>query len=147
MNHNDFWKLIKLIDAEALDDGDEESALEELTTKLATLGEEKIQDFEECLAQFLYSLDGKIYAENAGESGESGDGFLYCRCYVIAKGRKFYETVLENPVKMPKSLDQWCESLLYVSQNAWAEATGNDSENWNYHASVSYETGRNKAAW
>jgi len=147
MNQNDFWKLIKLVDVETLDEGDEEGALEKLTTKLATLEEEKIQGFEECLAQFLYNLDGKAYADNAGESGKSGDGFLYCRCYVIAKGEKFYETVLANPTKMPSSLDQWCESLLFVSQNAWAEATGNDPENWNYHASVNYETGSNKTAW
>jgi len=147
MDIDDFWRLIRNIDVKALDDGDEEGALEELTTELAALGEEQIQGFEECLAQLLHGLDGRVYAENAGESGESGDGFLYCRCYVVAKGRKFYEAALVNPAKMPKSLDHWCEPLLFVSQNAWAESTGNDPADWGYHASVSYETGSNKAAW
>lgn len=147
MNPDGFWKLIKLVDIQTLDDGDEESALEKLTATLATLNEEQQQGFEERMAQLLYDLDGKIYADNAGQSGQSGDGFLYCRCYVVAQGKKFYEAVLANPAKMPKSLDQWCESLLYVAQRAWVEATGNDEDEWGYIPSVSYESGSNKEAW
>ena len=147
MDLDDFWELIKTVDVKTLDDGDEEGAIEELTTELAALGEEQIRGFEECLARLLHNLDGRAYAENAGKSGESGDGFLYCRCYVVARGRKFYEAALANPAKMPKSLDHWCESLLFVAQNAWAEATGKDPEDWDHHASVDYETGSNKAAW
>jgi hypothetical protein len=147
MESNEFWTLIKLVDIDTLDDGDEDGALVNLIAKLSTLGEEQIQGFEQRLAQLLYDLDGKVYADHAGESGASADGFLYCRCYVVARGKNFYEAVLANPAKMPKSLNQWCESLLFVSQNAWAEATGDEPEDWSYHASVDYETGGNKEAW
>jgi hypothetical protein len=95
----------------------------------------------------LYDLDGEVYADHAGESGESGDAFLYARCYVVAKGKQHYESVKADPTMMPKSLDQWCEALLNVASKAWAIATGKDEEDWDHDSPLSYETGSNKANW
>jgi hypothetical protein len=118
-----------------------------LVEALAEYGEAEIKQFEDILAQCLHDIDGRAYADQAGVSGQSSDGFLYARCYVVARGKKHYDSVKADPTRMPKSLDEWCESLLFVAQQAWAAATGEDEESWDHHAPVSYETGSVKANW
>jgi hypothetical protein len=147
MSGTDFWKVIGLIDREALEEGDEEAAIAPLGSALAGMTTAEIESFDEHLAQALFAIDGESYADNAGDSGGSGDGFLYARCYVVAQGQEHYNEVARNAAAMPKSLDQWCESLLYVATNAWAEKTGNDPGDWEFQPSVSYETGSNRALW
>ena len=147
MAETEFWNLIAKVNATALDHGNEDAAVQPLQYALSALPEQKLADFGEVLSQKLYALDGKTYAQNAGESGDSDDGFLYARCYVVAKGQKFYESVLADPRKMVKSIDQWCEALLSVHWNAWADLTGNDASDWPFAASVSYESGSNETLW
>jgi Protein of unknown function (DUF4240) len=148
MDESTFWELIENVDVASLDDGDEAGALEPLAEALSAIEEEDtLFAFHEQLSQKLYALDGESFADNAGESGDSDDGFLYARCYVVAKGRRFYESVRANPKRMPKSTDQWCEALLTAHHDAWAELTGNDAEDWSFEATVSYETGSNESRW
>ena len=146
MDPTGFWKLISSIDADALEEGDEESAVESLVAKLAKLDDGDLQTFDEQLARVLYDLDTRAHADAAGDSGKSADGFLYARCFVVASGQKTYERVLGNPREMPKN-DEWCEALLGVAAQAWAQRTGNDEADWTFDASVSYETGSNAAKW
>ncbi|MCE9552018.1 MAG: DUF4240 domain-containing protein [Planctomycetes bacterium] len=147
MDQTTFWSLIDRIDRGALNAGDEDAAVAPLIDELSRCPEQEMHEFEDILAQQLYDLDGHIYAEAADESGPSGDAFLYARCYVVGCGRDHYDAVKANPTLMPKSLDQWCESLLYVASRAWAAATGNNEEDWEHFTGVSYETGSNKAKW
>jgi hypothetical protein len=147
MDRSTFWKLISRIDRSALRDGDEEGAVEPLVEALSEQGEQEIRSFEDHLSQVLYDLDGESFANEAGDSGQSGDGFLYARCFVVACGQKNYEAVKTDPAKMSKSIEDWCESLLYVASCAWAQATGNDEEEWDHIAPVSYETGSNQSLW
>ena len=147
MSGADFWKVIGLIDREALDEGDEEAAIAPLVSALAGMTIADIESFDEHLAQALFAIDGESYADTAGDSGTSSDGFLYARCYVVAHGQEHYDEVARNPTAMPKSLDQWCESLLYAGTNAWGAKTGNDPVDWEFQPSVSYETGSNRARW
>jgi hypothetical protein len=148
VTETDFWKLISRIDTKALDRGDEEAAVSPLLKALSDgYGEKEMMAFEEILSQKLFAIDGEIYAKNAGESGESDDAFLYARLYIVAKGQKFYESVLANPKKIPKSLDQWCESLLYQHRIAWATLTGKDEADWPFEPSVSFESGSNPELW
>jgi hypothetical protein len=147
MDQSTFWRLIAKIDQDALREGDEEGAVEPLGEALAECTPADIHEFENILAQRLFDIDGEVYADEAEESGQSDDGFLYARCFVVAQGKQQYDAVKADPTKMPKSLDQWCESLLYVSQRAWAAATGEDEEAWDHLPPVSYETGSNRANW
>jgi len=147
MDETAFWNLIAHIDVAALESGDEEGAVVPLQQVLEGLTENELDAFDELLAQQLYNIDGKMYADNAGESAGSDDGFLYARCYVVARGRDYYERVKQDPRQMPKTLDQWCESLLYPHRNAWANLTGRDVSESPFTASVSYETGSNRALW
>ena len=147
MTENEFWSLISEVNVAALHSGAEDDAVQPLIEKLATVQPNEIEEFEDCLSRHLYLLDGQVYADSAGKSGKSGDGFLYARCFVVASGKAFFEGVLADPAKFPSSIDEWCEPLLYVAQRAWSEVTGKPEEYWDYIASVSYETGSNKEKW
>ena len=126
---------------------DEDGALEALVSELSKLTAIEIIAFDDMLSKCLYDLDTKIHAGNSGDSGESGDGFLYLRCYVIGCGEEYYANCLTNPKKMPKSTDNWFESLLYVPQLAWSNVTGSDPSEYNHQSSFSIETGSNDSKW
>ena len=147
MDINEYWKLMSLIDQDALEECDDEEAIQSVVAALASKSPSDIDQFQEYLSQSLYALDGQKWIDEAGDSSDSADGFLYARCYVVAKGREYYATVLNNPSLMPKSADQWAESLLYAAGQAWAEVTGNDEEEYDRESSVSYESFSNKAQW
>ncbi|WP_161961565.1 MULTISPECIES: DUF4240 domain-containing protein [Xanthomonas] len=147
MENSQFWQLMKLIDRVALKDGDEDRALASLTSALTAMEVTSIEAFHEHLSQHLFAIDGEKYAENAGDSGQSDDGFLYARCYVVACGEEYYSRVKRTPAEMQRSADQWCESLLYVAPNAWAAGSGRDPSDWPFEATVSYESGSNPDLW
>ena len=147
MNTEKFWSLIALIDKDALAEDDEEGAIEPLQDALSDLELAELESFEEQLSLALHAIDGEEFAANAGDSGGSDDGFLYARCYVVAKGRAYYNSVLANPKLMAKSEDMWCEALLYPHREIWAEKTGKDASDWTFEASVSYESGSNEELW
>jgi hypothetical protein len=147
MNENEFWKLIDLIDVSALDAGDEDAAIKQLQNVLLTKAEEDLVGFEEQLALHLHAIDGEVYADNAGDSGGSDDGFLYARCYVVAKGKAYYDAVKSDPTRMPKSIEQWCEAILYPHREAWAQVNSTSASEWPFFASVSYETASNSELW
>jgi hypothetical protein len=143
VDESTFWRLISLVDRDLLAT-DEDAAVNPVTAELSTLPPPEILAFEEHLAQRLYSLDGRRYAEEAGESSGSDDGFLYARCFVVAQGEAHFRRVVTEPALMPKSSDEWCEALLTVARDAYERATGESAD---FETSVSYETGSNKAEW
>ena len=144
MNETEFWSLIESIDVQLVDTDDEDRALASLSKSLENSPAHAITEFQEHLSRFLYQLDGAKYAAHAGSSGHSGDGFLYVRCYVIAKGRQFFERVVVDPIVLGECADKWCEELLYVAASAWESTQGGEFE---YEPSVSYETGSNEHQW
>jgi hypothetical protein len=147
MTSQEFWKLIELTDKELLANGDDEGSLEKLQKKLDKMPQEELYAFDRWLAQFLYDIDGRVYAENCDDAGASDDSFLYVRCFVVAMGKEHYESVKSDPKKMPKSLDHWCESLLHVAGNAWAKQNDKDPTDYDFTSEVSYETGSNEKLW
>jgi Protein of unknown function (DUF4240) len=144
MDRDQFWRLIKKVDQTELASGYEDEALEALIEHLANLDKNEMEQFEDRLAKALFELDHKSLADSAGESGKSDDGFLYARCYVVARGKKFFDSVIEDASRMPQSTEQWCEPLLFAVTEAWA---AKHDEEWNYIPNTNYETGSNKAGW
>ncbi|MBE9160315.1 DUF4240 domain-containing protein [Nodosilinea sp. LEGE 06152] len=139
-----FWAAINTIYKAALDRKEEEknAALLPLARVLISFSLSELEEFEQHLHEVLFAIDGEDFFDTSGQT--SGDGFLYCRCYVVAKGLEFYNHVLQNPSLMP---DQEYEPLLYVASNAWAVKTGNKADDWPFVSSISYETGCNSARW
>lgn len=142
----EFWKLIDRIDRRELNrgEGHDSAAIEPLIEALQALRREKLEAFSEQLAQRLYELDGRKFADAAGDSGSSDDGFLYARCFVVASGRETFERVRVDPTAMPSTIEQWCEPLLYAASEAWSRQHGTE---WDYMPSASYETGSNSENW
>jgi hypothetical protein len=143
MDEPAFWTWIRLIDPETVED-DEYEAVEPLIAALAKTSVAEIESFEEHLAQRLYALDGRRYADEAGESSNSGDGFLYARCFVVSQGEAHYRRVLADPTLMSKSTAAWCETLITIGPTALERVTGGAGE---IERSVSYETGSNRSQW
>lgn len=148
MNEIRFWSVIELLDWKK----EEDPAI--LLPAVQTLSQctvSEIQAFHEILAQKLFLLDGKQYAEQTGAnkyadnalSAFSADGFLYARCVVVANGRDFFNRVLSNPADMPKDFS--FEALLYLPEEAYKLKTGKDD--YDYLPETWYETFSNPEGW
>lgn len=147
MNEAEFWNLIAQLDWEKT--GDDEAVCRPVVEALAAMPVAAIEGFEELLAQKLHALDTEAHARRIGEEAFKGsaehfsaDWFLYVRCCVVANGQRVYETVLQNPKRMPK--DTEFEALLEVAADAYRAKTGQD---FVFEPSISYETFRNEAGW
>ncbi|MEM1121368.1 MAG: DUF4240 domain-containing protein [Bacteroidota bacterium] len=108
-----------------------------------------IYEFQDLLSKKLFQLDTKAHAQNVGENSYideatffSVDEFLYARCCVVANGQVAFESVLEDPTKMPKNLT--FEPLLSIAQAAYKLKTGRE---FNYVPTSSIETFANKKKW
>jgi hypothetical protein len=146
MTIDDFWKLIDHIDREALQSGEgyDQIAVQPLIQALGALAQPELQAFQEHLAEMLYELDGRQYADASGDSGRSVDAFLYARCFVVAMGKDVYQRTRGDSNLMPKTLDRWCEPLLYAAAQAWQTQSG---ERLHFETKVSFETGSNSSLW
>ncbi|MBI1372066.1 MAG: DUF4240 domain-containing protein [Phycisphaera sp.] len=129
MTEREFWNLIASINASLLDQGHDREAVNPLITMLSTKPAADIKSFEDHLHQRLAALDTERHGEAADVAGASDDAFLYLRCYVVAKGREYYKSVVEDAEKMPDDFDCWCEPLLSVAEQAW---NSSQKREWSY---------------
>ena len=147
MNDEEFWRLISLLDWDKT--GDDEAVVEPVVDALSNMPEEEIYAFEDTLAEKLYQLDCRQFAEKKRfflfkKKNEylSPDDSLYTRCVVVANGSDFYEQVIQNPKKFPHDLE--FEMLLGISLLAYIRKTGKE---WDYVPKISYETYSNADGW
>ena len=147
MSEEEFWAVINLLDWKH--QGKDEKVLAPAIKALASKSKSEICRFAERFAFVLYQLDTKPHASNIGEDSYdpksayvSADGFLYARCVVVANGKEFYETVLNDPSKMPKDME--FESLLGLASGAYELKTGEEFE---YSTGCSFESFSNPGGW
>ena len=140
MKDEQFWALIDKIDWSQSQD---EAKLQPVIEALSKLPVIKIYQFSESLAGLLNQLDGPEFIRPLEEdpSGYSADTFLYARCFVVAKGRDFYESVLSKTTPLPT---KYLEPLLYVASQAYEQQTG---KKYSYIPSTVYESFFNKTLW
>ena len=147
-----FWEAIEKSykynkkDCEAYD---LEEHIEKLSTYLSKYSEEKLILFEKTLQEKLISLytapiaELSIILENEYEKeGDtysfdgyiSDDGFIYFRCWLLLKGKEFYDDItkdIETFVSGKYNFDigdTWAEGLLYVANDANSEARPDSDE-------------------
>jgi hypothetical protein len=132
MDKTEFWKLIDLIDTKSLSEGDEQSASEKLFKALQDLPQAEIESFDSNLQDVLSEIEGEEYAKHAGPSGDSDDGFLYLRNFVVAQGQSYFENVKNNPSSIPDSLDCWYEELDMLAENALSKRIRKDNPSLDY---------------
>ena len=128
---------------------DLEEHIEKLTAYLSKYSEEKLILFEKTLQEKLISLytapiaELSIILENEYEKeGDtysfdgyiSDDGFIYFRCWLLLKGKEFYDDItkdIESFVSGKYNFDigdTWAEGLLYVANDANQEARPDSDE-------------------
>ena len=141
-----FWKVISMLDWSQEDDDD--AVLAPAVDFLSNMEPDTIYLFQNTLAEKLFQLDKKAYAENLGEDSYhrdkpfSSDNFLYARACVVANGKEYYEKVLANPSQMPRDLS--FEALLSLAGNAYKKKTG---QTFDYSHTISHETFSNPEGW
>lgn len=148
MDEAHFWAIIGQFDWSKQD---VDAIMEGAIASLAGFSVADIEQFYDLLAEKLYALDARRFAEQLGENRyeESGtsyfsvDDFLYARCGVVARGKTFYEAVLQNPSLMPKSFT--FESILYLPHRAYEVKTGR--RDFKHVTPVWYETFSNPEGW
>ncbi len=125
MDEANFWGVIERLDWKKTGNAAVAAPAIEALSRFSL---EDIARFDDILAEKLYALDGKKFAERTGDNwaGEhfSVDEFLYARCCAVANGRLFFEKLLDSPAMMPKNLT--FEPLLYLPSKAWKLKTGRD---------------------
>ena len=123
--------------------------IEKLTTYLSKYSEEKLLLFEKTLEQKLISLYTASIAElyiildneyeKEGDTYDfdgfiSDDGFIYFRCWLLLKGKEFYEDITKDIESFVSGKyhfnigDTWGEGLLYVASRANSEARPDSDE-------------------
>jgi len=130
-SENSFWQIVEL-------------SFSDFQAAVLLLSQKSISfmlEFEEFLAQKLYDLDQKVFAQKLYEN-ISADDFLYVRCFVLSQGKFFYEKVLSQEMPM---LSQTFEPLLSLTEKAYFLKTNNEFPT--FRTAFSYETGSNKMCW
>lgn len=128
---------------------DVDEHLENLTAYLSKFGKERLILFEKTLREKLSNLYTAEIAElsiilECGFKMENGvyvfndslsdDGFIYFRCWLLLKGKEFFEDIekdiqsLVNGKYSFNIADCWAEGLLYVSDDAYSENHDNEDE-------------------
>lgn len=138
MNEGLFWRLIASIDQEK---DNREEMLAPLVDQLSGLTIEDIYAYQDILAEKLSTLDAPKFWEIGGGSSDS---FLYSRCYVVASGKEFYLSVLEEPNLFPNKPWIEFEHLLSTPYDAYEVKTGEELERV---PRTNYETMFNVENW
>jgi predicted DNA-binding WGR domain protein len=145
-----FWEIVASFNWKK--QGDDDAIMLPAEKRLATLPVEDIFAFDNILAEKLYQLDGRKYADACypkkqtlvdGTPYMSADDFLYCRCAVVINGQKFYEFTLDYPKNWP--VDVTFESVLYLASNAYERKTKGGE--YPHIPEPSFETYSNLAGW
>ena len=140
-NEAEFWFIIGLLDWSK---AEEQAILTPAVEHLSSYPIESIYQFHEVLSEKLYHLDGEQYAAPLRQNDFlAADGFLHTRCCVVANGKIFYESVLEDPEKMPRSIT--FEPLLSLASEAFLLKTGRDD--YSFIPKYDYKTYGNKKNW
>ena len=126
-----------------------EEHLEKLATYLSKYSEEKLILFQKTLEQKLISLYtasiAELYIILGNEYEKEGDnysfdgyvsddGFIYFRCWLLLKGKEFYDDITKDIETFVSGKyhfnigETWAEGLLYVADDANQEARPDSDE-------------------
>lgn len=98
---------------------DEELFLDAIRKQLDELTANELLAFDRILERKLYDIDREDVHEH---TDGSDDGFLYCRGYIVAIGKTYYDAVNSDPSNA--ILDCECASITYVSWFLYEEKFG-----------------------
>ena len=113
--------------------------LAELRQQCADLSSAELTALDRVVERKLHTLDrAEIHEHTDG----SDDGFLYCRGFIVAAGREFYDAVDAHPATAV--MDAECEAMCYFFAHLHNERFGSFPDTG---SGISRETGSNPAGW
>lgn len=126
--------------------GDDEAVLEPLIAFLAKWGDDIIFAFEDKMAEILYSLDRRKFANHIFKGKPfSAEEFLHTRCVALVNGKQYYSDIISGSIRMVGGLE--FEAVLYAPVFAWARCHLRAPEAYPHVPPFSYESMSNKEAW
>jgi hypothetical protein len=126
------------VDLEAVDEHLEEFT-ESLRAGCEGMTSEELTALDRVLERKLYEIDREDIHEY---TDGSDDGFLYCRGFIVALGRQFYEAVAANPATAV--MDAEWEEMCYFFDHLHHERFGEYAETG---SGISRESNSNTAGW
>lgn len=160
MTVDNFWNIIELSwkdspeqdqirqnalqtnDPELLEEASEalwEPVLINYRQRLLQLSKEDLTDFIHILEERLYNIDREEIHEY---TDGSDDGFLYCRCFILAMGRDYYNMVDADPSKA--AMDIEAEIFGFSAYGVYGEKFSEEFDRYSIH---SIESGSNQKGW
>jgi hypothetical protein len=114
-----------------------DTVIPSLRDQLSKMSADELLGFDRILERKLYDIDrAEIHEQTDG----SDDGFLYCRGFIVALGRQYYEAVQRKPAVA--AVDAECEEMCYLSWHLYYERFGEVPP-----SGISRETCANFAGW
>ncbi|MFG1915818.1 DUF4240 domain-containing protein [Micromonospora sp. NPDC048898] len=105
----------------------------------AELSGQELTDLDRVVERKLYDIDREDIHE---VTDGSDDGFLYCRGFIVALGRAFYEAVRADPAMAVSDAD--CEEMCYFFAHLHNERFGSWPETG---SGISRESFGNASGW
>lgn len=160
MTEQKFWEIIESawtdspklynLKTKALETNDEElleelsgevgeTILENYNKRLILLDKQKFTEFIHILEEKLYRIDREVIHKY---TDGSDDGFLYCRCFILAMGERYYNMVDENPSKATMDLE--AEIFGFSAYKVFQEKFGEEFDRNSIHC---IESCSNKSGW
>ncbi|MGB2570238.1 DUF4240 domain-containing protein [Micromonospora citrea] len=113
--------------------------LARLRALCADLSSRELTDLDRVVERKLYDIDRQdVHDVTDG----SDDGFLYCRGWIVALGREFYEAVRADPAMAV--LDADCEQMCYFFAHLHSERFGDWPDTG---SGISRESVSNPVGW
>lgn len=113
---------------EDLSRGIEEEIVQNYREKLLLLGKEEFTNFIHILEEKLFAIDRKEIQEY---TDGSDDGFLYCRCFILAMGESYYNAVNTNPSKATMDLE--AETFGFLAYKIYEEKFAEEFDRYSIH--------------
>lgn len=160
MNEQIFWETIESswadspelykLRSKALEtnDGDFlEELSSEVEVKILENYKARLSQFDkENFTEFIHILEEKLFKIDREEIQQytdgSDDGFLYCRCFIVAMGEQYYNSVDKNPSKA--TMDVEAETFGFSAYSVYQEKFG---EEFDRNSIYCIESCSNKDGW
>ncbi|GAB0105180.1 hypothetical protein JMUB6875_41580 [Nocardia sp. JMUB6875] len=113
--------------------------LDQLRELSQDLSAQELTVLDRVLERKLYDIDR---ADIQQVTDGSDDGFLYCRGFIVAMGRDFYDAVMADPAVAV--LDGECEAMCYLFANLHNDHFGVFPDTG---SGISRESASNHAGW
>lgn len=113
------------------------SLLTSIQRSLDLLSKDELHQFDMIMERKLYDIDRQEIHEH---TDGSDDGFLYCRGFIVAIGKTYYDAVNRDPTH---AMYDWeCEEITYISWHLYTEKFGDMPR-----SGISRESFSNNTGW